>query len=139
MKNTLIVLSVVFFIFIISFLVKDTLLGGAKYVTLSNEPIYVAVSAGLKSKSHENYTPIEGKDYTITSTHFLNNNSWIVVGVQPVGASADPGLMVLHKIGNSYVSVIGSVGSVSNSLLGGVIVGQLPPNVINYIKNLNND
>lgn len=111
-----------------AFLFRKLLLS-APYVSLQYEPLYSAVSKVLANRVYPEYTPIEGKDYTLSYIKSFDNGLYAVASVQPQNTPADSGIIVLKRSGPGYKVLLGPANSLVGAPLGG-----LPKDVVAYLE-----
>ena len=103
------------------------ILDRASVVSIKYDPLSSAVSKGLEV-SGSNYLPIEGKDFKVSKVSYFDNNTWVVVGVDPIGNSADPATLVLHLVSGTYSTALGPLNSFN-----GVDLSGIPSDVQSYL------
>lgn len=111
-----------------AFLGRYLILGGISIVRLKVDPISSAVALNIKNPT-TGYAPVEGLDYTLGQIKYFDNNSWVVVSIDPVGASLDPGELVFKTTGNTYQKVLGPSNFFQSKDLDGI-----PPDVAGYLE-----
>src|SRR6266702_4320730 len=85
-------------------LLRKAILGGTTNLGPSQNSLgsQVAKSLGNANSSTASPTlPVEDKDFSIDSTKYFDNNTWVLVHVVPVTPNAaEPAYIIMHKQNN---------------------------------------
>lgn len=83
------------------------ILGGVNPVALhSADPLVGRISQALTSTNQVSL-PIPGKDYTVQSTHYFDNKTWVVATIKGNGNTITDGLFVLSQVNGTYNVILG--------------------------------
>jgi len=72
-----------------------------------------------------------GKDYTLESTHYMQNDKWVVVTIKTTGSQAASGYVVLYEDSGIYKVMVGP-----GTMFPSTQINQLPVQVATYLRSL---
>jgi hypothetical protein len=104
------------------------ILDRAPVVTLQKGALASTVSQSL-TNSPDNVAPVIGKNYTIQSVTYFDNDAWAVVRINPVNNYASPAVIVLHLQNGSYKTILGPGSSFPSSS-----AQNVPTTVLYYLN-----
>lgn len=124
-RNTVLFALIIFTALFAHFLI----LGGAATPAVANDPLSAGLSQALQDSAGNKYTPVYGKDFTVSGTTYFDQKAYVVVKVSPIGSSADPLVVVLGLKDGAYKPV----GMPQNSV-SALSTNGLPQDLVKYIK-----
>jgi hypothetical protein len=112
----------------ISVVSKNIILNGVPQTKLQvAPPLAGTLSQSLITYKSKDVLPVIGKDFTIQSTQYFNNQQWAVVLVSSVPDNNNA-ILVLEKLNGNYQVVLGPGTSFSTT-----DIQTMPSNVISYL------
>jgi hypothetical protein len=130
LRQTSITISTFVLLIVISTIFKNVILGGTPQTKLSTAPpLAGTISQSIITPQSNGILPVIGKNFNITSTHYFDNQQWVVVSVSTIPDN-NGAVLVLQKLNGSYQVVLGP-----GTLFSSSDVQSMPASVIDYLTN----
>jgi hypothetical protein len=123
-----IIISFLVLLVVFSTIFKNVILDGTPQTRLhSAPPLAGTISQSIIPPQSKGILPVVGKNFNITSTHYLDNRQWVVVSVSSIPDN-NSAVLVLQELDGNYQVVLGP-----GTLFLASDVQFMPTEVVNYL------
>jgi hypothetical protein len=129
-KQLLFPVLVLLVLFFGSILARHIILDGLPVTKLADAPALAgSIAPALTDPNSATTIPQIGKDFEISSTHYLDNKQWVIASVKHL-PDMNAATLVLQKQHSIYVVVLGP-----GTIFSASDIQTAPPEVIQYLYN----